>query len=224
MCLSLNLTELTNRIQIKYDSFLFLGGMSLKKLICTLLALVLVISVVGCSRKSSPESSVSGYLDAFIDGKPEEGKKFLKDTINLSDEGESIESIQNTDPEFDKAMKKAYGKITYKILDSTVNGDTAQVKTEITAPDLKSILMEIIQESISLAFINAFSENADDNMDELMNTMLIDKLNSEDIPMVTKTININLVKEDDLWLIVMDDNLLDALTGNMSALTNIFDN
>lgn len=190
----------------------------MKKLLCLLLSLVLIISVVGCSG-SNPKSTVSSYLDSFINGNPEEAYKFVKDSVDSSDE----KLINNDDSEFNSAMKKAYEKITYKIVNSTIDGNTAQVETEITAPDLKIIMMEIIQQAMPLAFASAFSENSDnDSMDELMNTILIDKLKSEDLPMVTNTVKINLVKENGEWLIEMDDNLVNALTGNLYALEGIF--
>lgn len=194
----------------------------MKKVISILLSLAMVLSLVGCSG-SSPKDTVSSYLDSFKSGKVEESRQYIKETTDTQAENASTKVLDNEDPEVDAAMKKAYSKLTYKILDSTVDGDKATVETEITAPNLGVIMTELIQESMPLAFASAFSENAeDDNMDELMNTMLIDKLNSKDLSMISKTVNINLVKENDTWLIEFDDDLVDGLTGNMSAIANIF--
>lgn len=177
----------------------------------------MVFTLVGCSS-ASPDATVSNYLDSFKNGKVEEADKYITATSDTDE----TEIIDNENPEVDAAMKNAYSKLTYKILDSTIDGDKASVETEITAPNLGVIFTELLQEAIPLAFASAFSEDADDEMDELMNTMLIDKLNDEDLSMITKTVDIKLVKENNTWLIDIDDNLLDAMTGNMSAIADVF--
>lgn len=194
----------------------------MRKVLTIILYSAMILSLVGCSG-SSPENTVSGYLDSFKDGKVEEAVEYVKGEIDIQDENDSTEVFDSENPEVDEAMKKAYSKLTYEILDSTVDGDNATVKTEVTAPNLGVVMTELLQEVMPLAFASAFSEDAeDDDMDELMDTMFIDKLNSEDLSMVTKTVNINLVKENDEWLIEVDDALLNALTGNLGNIADMF--
>lgn len=194
----------------------------MKKIICFLLILMLTFSVVGCSSEN-PEKTVSSFLDSFFYGDFEEANGYVLDAEDISYESAFAETTMESDAELDEALQTAYEKSTYEILSSTIDGDTAEVETKITVPNLGSIFSEIIQEALPLAFVSAFTEDAsDEEMDEFMSNMLIDKLNSDDIPMVTKTVNINLVKEDGTWLIEMDDILLDALSGNMSTILDLF--
>lgn len=190
----------------------------MKKVLSILITIAMVFALVACSN-AGPDDTVSNYLDSYKNGDLEEIDKYFLDSAD-SDEAEIID---NEDPEVDAAMENAYSKLTYEILDTNIDGDSAIVETEITAPNLGIVMTELIQEAMPLALASAFSEDEDDDdMDALMNTMLIDKLNSEDLPMNTKTVDINLVKENENWLIDVDHALLDAMTGNMSALDDAF--
>ncbi len=178
-----------------------------------------MFSTVACSAPN-PKDTVTVYLDSLKNGNNEESLNYLK-----SDSDESLKEVfANENDATDEAFKKAYSKLEYNILNSEVDGGKAVVETEINAPDLGTIMAELFKEIIPLAFANAFNEDAsDDEMDKLMDTMLIDKLNSDDIPMVKKTININLVKEEGQWLIEPDDDFYDAITGNLSSITKLFE-
>jgi len=154
----------------------------MKKFLSVLLIIVLVFSMTACA-KSDPKASVSGYLDALKSGNIEGMNKYVK-----SDSEDQVKEVFNNENKMnEEAFLKAYSKLNYKILSSEVNGDTATVETEINAPNLGKIMTELIQEALPLAFAAAFKEDkSEDNIDDLMNTMLLDKVNSDDMPMVKK--------------------------------------
>lgn len=197
----------------------------MKKILSILMIVVLLFTITGCSG-SKPQDTVKFYLDSLKNGDAEEAVEYLKleeDTIETPDEIISDEE----DEDFNEAFKIAYSKLEYRILETEVNGDTAVVETEINAPDLGTIMTEVFKEVLPMALASAF-DDSDDNyndeeMDNLMNTMLLDKVNSDDMPMVKKKIKINLVKEGDKWLIEPDDKFFNAITGNLKAISELFE-
>lgn len=162
----------------------------MKRFLSVLLIGVLIFSITGCSS-SKPETAVTGYLGSLKKGDYEEMAKYIKsDSEKITDDIFSKE-----DEKTDVALKKAYSKLEYNVVSSEVDGDKAVVETDINVPNLGSVMTDIMKEAIPLALANAFSEESnDDDMDKLTDNMLIDKLNSDDIPMVKKTVKINLYK------------------------------
>lgn len=159
----------------------------MKKFLSILLIGVLTFSTVACSTPN-PKGTVTVYLDSSKNGNNEESLNYLK-----SDSDESLKEVfANENDATDEAFKKAYSKLEYNILNSEVDGDKAVLETEINSPDLGTIMAELLKEALPLAFANAFNEDAadDDEMDKLMDSMLIDKLNSDDIPMVKKLLTL----------------------------------
>ena len=188
----------------------------MKKLLSVVLIIALTFSMIACS-KPDPKASVAGYLNALKAGNIEAMNQYVKP----DSDNEVKEVFNNENDEYSEAFLKAYNKLEYKILSSKVDGDTAIVEAEINAPNLGEIMTEFMKEALSLAFASAFSENkSEEEIDDLMNTLLMDKMTSEDMPMLKKTVKINLVKENDTWIITPNDDLVDALTGNLASIFN----
>lgn len=114
-----------------------------------------------------------------------------------------------------------------KTIKEDSDGDNAVVKTEINTPNLGNIMTEIIKESIPVILSSAFDDTNDEELDEKMENhmseMLIDKMNSDDIPMVKKKIDINLVKKEGKWLIDPNEEFFNAITGNLTSFTDLLD-
>lgn len=191
----------------------------MKKVLSLLTVFVLIISMTACG-KSDPKASVSGFLGALKNSNIEEMSKYI---VPDSEEN-GIEEVFDSGDEFsEEAFKIAFSKLDYKILSSSVDGNTAVVETEINAPNLGKIMTELIQEALPLVFASAFSEDAsDDDVSDFMNTLFLDKVNSDDMPMVKKTVKINLVEENGNWLINPDNDFVNAITGNLMQMGEMF--
>lgn len=59
-------------------------------------------------------------------------------------------------------------------------------------------------------------------MDTIMENMLTDKINSDSLTMTKSTVKINLEKVENQWRIVIDDKLMNAITGNLLNIANMF--
>ncbi|WP_026896199.1 DUF4878 domain-containing protein [Clostridiisalibacter paucivorans] len=194
----------------------------MRKLLSLALGLVLVFTMVACSGGSganTPEGTVEAFLDLYKSGDLVEGTKYLEGETDSSIKEMKESFMEDKESKSSQAFLKAFSKIEYKIIDSEVNEDSAVVNTEITAPDLAKIIGELMQESLSIAMSEGLSEDGNStDIEAMMEDKLLEKVNSDDVPMVTNTVSINLVKKDDSWLIKADNELGNAITGNLMNL------
>lgn len=189
----------------------------MKKVICAILALLLVFSLAGCSGEK-PEEVVERVTQALKEGKI----KSVRGNIDLSaldklfpaSEEESKKETDETLLSDGQAtafpVEKTLDKITVKILSSEKDGDNAIVKAECTAVDLTEFLKGYMQKSMEMAL--DFTKD-DAAKDEELNKYAADYLAQEDVPMKTTTVDIKLTKSDKTWKITSTTEYLDALTG-----------
>lgn len=189
----------------------------MKKVICAILALLLVFSLAGCSGEK-PEEVVERVTQAIKEGKI----KSVRGNIDLSaldklfpaSEEESKKETDETLLSDGQAtafpVEKTLDKITVKILSSEKDGDNATVKAECTAVDLTEFLKGYMQKSMEMAL--DFTKD-DAAKDEELNKYAADYLAQEDVPMKTTTVDIKLTKSDKTWKITSTTEYLDALTG-----------
>ena len=118
------------------------------------------------------------------------------------------------DEEFEKLL---FNRLSFDIISSSEDGDTATVSTEISNIDMVEILGQYFIEVFELAFSNAFSEDplSEEELDELIEEMLIEMLQDDGAVMATTTVDIKLVKSDSTWKIQIDEMFQDAVLGGL---------
>lgn len=198
----------------------------MKKVICAILALLLVFSLAGCSGEK-PEEVVERVTQAIKEGKIES----VRGNIDLSaldklfpaseeeSKRETDETLLSDGQETSFPVEKTLDKITVKILSSEKDGDNATVKAECTAVDLTEFLKGYMQKSMEMAL--DFTKD-DAAKDEELNKYATDYLSQEDVPLKTTTVDIKLTKSDKTWKITSTTEYLDALTGGyLSAVQSL---
>jgi hypothetical protein len=111
----------------------------------------------------------------------------------------------------------------FEILSSSTEKNEAEVKAKVTSIDMVSVVTDVMNKILPLAFASAFDENSnDDKIEELTEQYFDNAMSDPDAPTVTNEVTIKLVKEKGGWLIVPDDDLLNALTGNAGKLAEMF--
>ena len=112
--------------------------------------------------------------------------------------------------------------ISFNIISSSVDGDSAIVTTEITNINIGNIFGEFFVQAMTLAFESAFGgvEYSDEEIEQL----LIDLLERPDNPTVTSTVDVNLAMGDTGWAIDVDDDFSDALFGGLVSAVESFNN
>ncbi len=193
------------------------GGVWLrnKKTLSIILIAILLISITGCSGPD-PKETVEAYLETVKKGELEESEKYLVDGGSGADEDNDLD--EESEELLDEISNNIFSKIEYELSDSEVDGDKAKVEAKITAPDLEKVFYEVFGDSFMMTLMEFMDEEGEIDEEELEKRMM-DKfkniLNKEDLETVTQNVKINLEKKENEWLIVMDDDLLNALSGNL---------
>lgn len=158
----------------------------------------------GSADKSGDESA-----DKSGDGSAgENGDK--SDDENGGEGDDTASGTEDEDMEVEM-LRLVFQNLSYKIISSDEKGDEATVEAEITNTDMGSVMQELIQQLIVLAFSGIDESEIDAKMMEIMNQ----EVNKDEIETVTNTVTMNLKKTDGKWKISTDDALADALTGGM---------
>ena len=167
----------------------------------------MVFAFVGCSGGESPETAVTNYLTAFQNLDLETIDKYTNDTSETTDTADdAISDLEN-----EETGKAFVENLTFEILSSTEEGDTATVKVSITNVDMANAMSQAISEMISLAFAGLSEEELEQKSTEAMISAIA---NNKDTT-YTKEVEISLVKGENNWLIVPDNDLADAITGGL---------
>ena len=167
----------------------------MKKLSKVLLVITSIFLLVGCGNMmTSPTKKVEEFLSNYqtLD------KQVLDQLDSVMEDSDSL-----TDEQKDKyyeLMKNQYKNLSYKIKDETIDGDNAIVTVEIEVLDYGKAISEA---EIYLAnnrdeFI---SNKEDDIIDKVKFLDYKIKAMSKVNDRVTYTINFNLVKEDNEWIL-----------------------
>ena len=187
----------------------------LKKLVALLSIMVLMFSFVGCSSMESPETAVTNYLTAFQTIDLETLAKYSGATDEAAS-NETTTSVEDLTSE--ELGKKLMGNMTFEILSSEKDGDTATVTASITNTDLFTVISDSFSKMLPLAF----SGLSDEEMETSMNNILLSAIDSNKDKTVTKEVTIQLEKGENGWIIVPDDPLLDAITGGAVSVAESF--
>lgn len=108
----------------------------------------------------------------------------------------------------------------------SAEGDKAVIKTEITSIDMGSVMTSTMAEIMPLAFASAFEEETPESekaFEEMTEKAMVKYMTAEDAPLVTRSVELNLEKDDEgNYMIVDDENLDEAIFANMSQLEDMF--
>ncbi|CEO89975.1 DUF4878 domain-containing protein [Syntrophaceticus schinkii] len=191
----------------------------IKKVFHVTLLCILAIAVVGCFG-ASPENVTKDFFSAVKDGDFNTAAKYVKQE-SKDEFRDELESGQDLDDK--KRAELLFSKLSWEILSSSTEKNEAEVKAKVTSIDMVSVVTDVMNKILPLAFASAFDENSnDDKIEELTEQYFDNAMSDPNAPTVTSEVTIKLVKEKGDWLIVPDDDLLNALTGNAGKLAEMF--
>ena len=171
----------------------------MKKLLIFVMMLFLVIS---CGEPASQKA----FENWMSDIKSADQTK-TKELINSSD-SLAVQKFENFYINFFK-------KIEYKVLSTEEKGNESVLQVEIKAPNVLEPFIDIFKEVLSMAFSDAAEEDIDEFFNDSMNALLENK----DLNYMTGTISVYMVKTDGDWKIDTKKNtdLFVYLTGGLST-------
>jgi hypothetical protein len=182
---------------------------------------MLLLLGVACSKEETAEQATINVLNAVKTLDEDTLSKYMNynDLVETNEDGNDLESEEH--------VKKIFENLEYKIVSSEEKENEAIVKVDITNIDMEKVMAETMKSALSEAFSQAFSsmdeqqseEEYDDMFNEYFNRAIVNNKDSK----VINTVDIKLTEVDGKWKIDMDDDLQNALMGNLLSVVKQFE-
>ena len=196
----------------------------MKKLMCMVLAIALMVPLAGCSRASA-ESVVEDAIQAFQSADVDAIRQSWGNTDLASSEDSAEEDAYTQ-----QLLEPIASGLTYQITDSTedAKAGTATVTVEFTSIDMNAVFSEwmgeLVSQALGYAFLPAHQQPSEEELSELSIEIFCDVVENHTDDKVTNTVDIPLSLVENEWKIDTSDEVLDAMTGGMiTTLTSLDD-
>lgn len=196
-----------------------------KSLISLIFIGLVSIILAGCGS-ANPTTTVDDFLSAIQKNEFEKAGSYVQGGT------ESLATDQESDEEFDEELAASiFENISNKYKfekpeEVSADDNKAVIKAEITSIDMGSVLTSTMAEIMPLAFASAFDEETAESekaMEEMTEKIMVKYMTAEDAPLVTRTVEFNLEKDEEgNFKIVDDENLEEAIFANISQLEDMF--
>ena len=176
-----------------------------RKILSVVLAVIFMFALASCGA-SDPKGAVDSYMKACQKLDTEKMYEYFPG------QGTSIENdaLGESDIDF-------FSRITYELGETSVDGDKATQKIQITTVDMATIMTELVTELTAEMLTNLGDSEFDS--EAYVNELLAEKLSNPDAKLITTTVTVNLEKNSDgKWIISSPDQnaeFLDALSGGI---------
>lgn len=197
----------------------------MKKVISSLLACLILLSLVGCGGTAAkPDDTVKGFMEAAKTFDFEKMATYINpDNIGDLDAVSSDINTNESEKYFMDYLKDQAAKMSYEIKSSQTDGDSATVTVSCKYIDGTPLLKETISEYFVQAFAKAFSgtEFTDEDSNNLMKDIMAEKQKSIEDTYIEKDVDIKCVKISDKWLIdSVGEDIGNVITANFIAAAN----
>jgi hypothetical protein len=194
-----------------------------KKYILIVMIMLLVAIFTGCQKgKAIPEETISLFFNSIKNGDIESCQSQL-----MTNEQISEKIFPNKDEKLKEIFEIAYKKLGYEIVETKIDksGDNAEINVDIYAPDFVEIIAQSANEAYEFTKNND-SENGDidkvNTSDKIMAEIMVDKINSEDMPMIKTLVTVDMIKKDESWKIEPNEDFFAAIAGGLSYIPEMF--
>lgn len=177
------------------------------KMIALLAVLIFAAGMMACGKSNTPEDAVKNYFKAIGKGDFKSASQYAELSLDDNDKAED-----------DVFTKNYFKKISCKVESSEVDGETATVKAEVSAPDMGDAMTTIMQEYMPKMLNASLSGENTDKIEKDMQKAIEEIFSDESKIKIVKTkVDIKLIKKDDSWVISEDNlDLGNALMGNIA--------
>jgi len=185
----------------------------MRKLVSSILLFALLL-IAGCSFRptTDPDKVINGFLDAMIKGDFKTAAKFVGGEDVKKDMLKAMEAGQDVSLREVILSKSVLSRIKYEIGDKKVEDNKAEVSVKITTLDLPCIANKALTEMLLMGFLEDLSQ---EEINILFQHYFESAVNDPNAPMTTLNVKIELKKKDNSWVLKLNDELLNALTGNV---------
>ncbi len=198
----------------------------MKKIVYSLMAIVLIVSFTACKSEAKPEDTVTGYFEALKASDTSKANSFVNpkniESSSTTSSGSDSEkaALENNLLDYFKGNNK---KVVYSIKSTDVKENSAVVTVDCKFVDASPILKGAIADYIPKALADAFSgtQKSDSDSAKEIAELMKDKIKSTKETFLSKTIKINCIKTADKWYIDKeDDDLKNVFSSNFVSASN----
>src|SRR5699024_7180940 len=161
-----------------------------KKLMCMVLAIALMVPLAGCSRASAEsvvEDAIQAFQSADVDA--------IRQSWGNTDLASSEDSAED-DAYTQQLLEPIASGLTYQITDSTEDAKarTATVTVEFTSIDMSAVFSEwmgeLVSQALGYAFLPADQQPSEEELSELSIEIFCDVVENHTDDKVTNTVDI----------------------------------
>lgn len=179
----------------------------MKKLLCIILAIVMVFSFAACG-KESPEKAADNALKALKTLNIVKMEKYFGEL-----DADEFDLDEISEEEI-KLVKNFLSRMSWEILDSVEDEISATVTVRLTTVDLAPIMQELIAELMGDALSSFLGgQMSEEEMKEKALKFLAEKLSEEELEMTTNDIELELLATEKGWM-VDTDSIFDGFLGD----------
>lgn len=184
----------------------------MKKILSLLMAVTLTLSLAACSSAPSPEDAVTNGLEALkaLDGPNIE--KYFKDTDIIGE----LDAMAGEDMETTKLF---LSQLSYKVISSKVEKETATVSIEATNLDMSKIFAAYMEEAMGSMLQYSLTPEAERPSEEEMQkefTAILTRLLADPASeKITTAVDVKLSLVDGQWKMEADPALGNAVLGGL---------
>lgn len=125
-----------------------------------------------------------------------------------------------------ETLRVVFDRLSYKMGDVAIDGDTATVAVAITSVDMVGVFIDVITRALSLAFTASFGEGpSETDMQAALEKTLLDALEDPDAPMITKDVSLCLKIAEGKWMVFFDEEsanvFANAVTGGLGDVAKV---
>lgn len=215
----------------------------MKRKLLVITAIMVMIAVLsGCGPKiPTPTETTNSFLQALKSQDAEaiasvyDGTDvdLLEAASDSAEDNETDSDSETTDTGleavYEEQMLPKMLDFDYELSNEQIDGDKATVDVKITTYRIGDAFTAFFSDYISQAFMLAFSDASEEDLDALATTILAGKLADLSEKTYEKTATLSLSMKDDKWVVdnIEDsDEFLDAITGglvtSMKTMTDAF--
>lgn len=167
-----------------------------------------IFFIINKSIESKISNSVVTFTEALSEGKRDIASQYVtEDSVSFL----SFEEL----PQNQDLMNTFVKYLSVDIKKVKKDGNAAIVKAKISNKDFEKIMIKYMQEVVALSISSNDTEVTDEELENKLLQYLKDQFDSQENEILTNEVNINLVKVDGKWKIIIDDNLRNGLFPGM---------
>lgn len=167
-----------------------------------------IFFIINKSIESKISNSVVTFTEALSEGKRDIASQYVtEDSVSFL----SFEEL----PQNQDLMNTFVKYLSVDIKKVKKDGNAAIVKAKISNKDFEKIMIKYMQEVVALSISSNDAGITDEELENKLLQYLKEQFDSQENEILTNEVNINLVKVDGKWKIIIDDNLRNGLFPGM---------